>query len=284
MKAQLKAISGFGVLLVGLGLTSSLVFAQPDPVAPSSEKQDSYVSPNGKYRAVTTEPDEETILTYITDSEGKNITSFKIGSFVSWAPDSSKVLLFLSDKYSADGRKIYSLGVDGTYKDYGLPSGVISADISPKDGSVVYSLTQRGTDKSDLYLRGLDGKESKILEGQENILAWVRWSPQGDRVLYMQSDLSGTPSSQGVWLINPDGSNVEKVSAVDWNHPTIWSSDGAKILLKKSGTTWEYDVRTKSLIDPSLPLEEVLKESTEPSPESEKQVDENMATSSKASL
>ncbi len=214
-------------------------------------KKEVHISPNKKYLSVTFEPNEESVLTYVTDVNGKEIVSLHIGSFVSWAPDSSKVLLFLSDSENATGRRIYFLGVDGSYKDSGLPKGTISADISAKDGSIVFSVTNRGTDESNIYIlkKGETRKYISLGLDDKNIFAWVRWSSKGDKIAFMKSDLALSSGKQSVYVIDPDPKNPkpEKVSNVIWDYPQIWSPDGTRITFANEGNIWEYNISNKSI-------------------------------------
>lgn len=208
-----------------------------------------FLSPNRQLLAITVEPNgtHGSILTYITDLRGNKLTSPYPGSFISWSPDNKKVLLFLSGFENDDGRRIYYLYVDGKYHDSGLPEGVINADISPQDGSIVYSLTGGGTDKSTIYVRDPQGHDKLLVSGVDNIFAWVRWSPKGDRIAFLKSDLYFRSGQQTVWIMNSDGAGLKNISSVVWNYPPVWSPDGTKVAFGNSGDVWEYNVLQSSL-------------------------------------
>ena len=206
-----------------------------------------YLSPNRKLVAVTiTRPDEDVWpLTYIAGIDGAKITTAHVGTFISWAPDSSKALLYYSPTDGPGIRKMYALGTQGNYYDLGLPNGTISADISPLDGSILYSSTSGGTDNSTLYLRDPQGKDTQLLKGDNHIFAWARWSPKGDKVAFLKSDLLITLGE--VWSINAEGTGAEKASDVNWGYPAVWSPDGTRFAFANAGDIWEYDTVAKSL-------------------------------------
>ena len=206
-----------------------------------------YLSPNRTLVAVTiTRPGEDVWpLTYIAGIDGTKITTAEVGTFISWAPDSSKVLLYYSPTDGPGIRKMYALDTQSNYYDLGLPNGTISADISPLDGSIFYSFTTEGTDNSTLYLRDPEGKDTPVLKGDNSIFAWARWSPKGDKIAFLKSDLPITGGE--VWSINAEGTEVEKASDVNWGYPAVWSPEGTKFAFANAGDIWEYDTVAKSL-------------------------------------
>lgn len=206
-----------------------------------------YLSPNRKLVAVTISPPGDDVwpVTYIAGIDGTKITTAHLGAFISWAPDSSKALLYYSPTAGPAIRKIYALDTQCNYYDFGLPNGTINADISPLDESILYSLTSGGTDNSTLYLRDPQGTDTQLLEGDNNIFAWARWSPKGDKVVFLKSDL--LVSQVEVWSMNADGTGAEKASDANWGYPAVWSPDGTKFAFANEGDIWEYDTIAKSL-------------------------------------
>lgn len=209
----------------------------------------SFLSPNGKYFAKTEQISEEEVISYITDAKtGSKLTDAQLGSFVSWSPDSSKVLLFLSDHQNEKGRQIYYLGVNGIYENSDLPSGVISADLSPVDGSIAYVLTEKGTDNSALYLRTEKGRDRVLIREENKVLAWVRWSPDGKKIAYLESDLLFKSGHQYIGFIDTvNNERYDQLSKVAWNFPPVWSRDGERLAFSDRMNIWEYDLYTERL-------------------------------------
>jgi hypothetical protein len=233
----------------------SVMFASGTPQASSvlgnnffeGASEELYLSPNRELIAVTVVPPGDDVwpFTYIANIDGSQVTNSHPGTFISWAPDSSKELLYYSPTEAPWVRKIYALDLNDNYYDFGLPNGTINADISPLDGSVLYSFTEGGSDNSTLYIRNSQGKDTLLLKGNNNIFAWARWSPTGNEIAFLKSDLS---VSQGeIWTLNSDGTGLAKISNVDWDYPPVWSPDGTKIAFSNSGNIWEFNVASKSL-------------------------------------
>jgi Tol biopolymer transport system component len=230
-------------------VTSSLVSDFGSGVT-ANYKKELYLSPNRKFLAITLDSigHEEDSYTYLTTIDGQEITPAQQGYFDAWAPDSSKVLLYISPLDGPWLRHIYALDIHGGYYDTGLPNRTASADISPIDGSIVYSLTESGSDNSTLHIRDAQGNDKVLLEGDNNGFVWVRWSSTGDKIAFMQSDInSAEPNTQFVSVMNSDGSGLTKISNIDWNYPEVWSPDGSRIAFANLGNIWEYDAATKSL-------------------------------------
>ncbi|PJE50655.1 MAG: hypothetical protein COV29_02885 [Candidatus Yanofskybacteria bacterium CG10_big_fil_rev_8_21_14_0_10_36_16] len=210
----------------------------------SNYKKSLFVSPNRKYIAVTIDRYEgHDVRSYIIDIDGKMLTDIYYGSFVAWSPNNDKILLFLSGIDNSDGRKIYYLSLDNDYLDSGLPEGVISADISPINGDIIYSLTKKGTSESSLYIRSDGAVDELVLQGDKNIFAWVRWSSSGDKVAFLKSDLMISARSREIWIMSSDGSDLKKISSVEWGYPPVWSPDNDKLLYGYFGNIWEYNAK-----------------------------------------
>ncbi|HWH16436.1 MAG TPA: DPP IV N-terminal domain-containing protein [Candidatus Paceibacterota bacterium] len=205
-----------------------------------------YLSPNRKYIAVSESFYEQPVITSIKTIEGNAVTKTVIGSFRSWAPDSSKVLLYVSNARSDEGRKLYSLDIKGEVTDLGLPSETTGADISPVDGSIVYTVTEEGSDATYLFVRNPDGRDELILKG-DKIYAWPRWSPDGQLVALLESDQYMHPGKQNLILIDLKNMDREQISKVAWNFAPSWSPDGAKIAFSNEGNIWEYSLSSNSL-------------------------------------
>lgn len=206
-----------------------------------------FLSPDRKYLAITYTEDEIVTKTYIADIKGNQVASPQTGSFIAWSPDSSAALLYLPIEATGAERRLYYLALDGTYRDSELPAGVISADISPHSGSIIYSLTDSKTDDSNLYLRDAAGKDTLILPGDKNIYTWVRWSPDGEQIAFLKSDLRLVGDKNEIWVMRADGSEARSVSGVAWSYPPVWSSESTRLVFSNKGRIWEYNVNEKTL-------------------------------------
>jgi Tol biopolymer transport system component len=245
-----NAVVLFGILVGEKGSLASITFNTLKSEKTISDQQGGmqvFLSPNRQSLAVTVQLNEEKISTYITDISGNTLVQAYPGSFVSWSPDSQKVLLFLSGDKNPTGRRIYYLGVNGTYQDSGLPEGTISADISPKDSSIAYSVTDPGIDSSNIYLKDSSGNTKLLVRGESDILGWIRWSPDGNRIAFMRSDKGISSGRQNLWLMNADGDNLQKISNITWNYPLTWSPSGLELAFTNLGNVWKFDLSKSTL-------------------------------------
>ena len=208
-----------------------------------------HLSPDRKLISITINPlgTDSPPFTYISDVNGTQLTKAYSGDFVSWAPDSSKVLLYVSPTEAPWDRYIYALDTKDNYSNTGLPNGTISADISPIDGSIVYSLASGGTDASTIHIRDQQGNDKVLVGGDSSILTWLRLSPKGDKIAFMKSNLAIDSGNQSVWVMNTDGTAPTKTSEVAWGYPPVWSPDGTKIAFSNGADIWEYDTNQKVL-------------------------------------
>jgi Tol biopolymer transport system component len=241
-----------------------------------------FLAPDRNTLAVTVQSYEShgEALTFLADLTGKRLTEAHAGSFVSWEPDSSRAMLFLSGATHDAGRAIFFLAKDGSYSDSGLPVGVISANRSTANGAVAYSLTADGTDASDIWVRSMADAGSEVKQsltndsaakssdtllrkGEGETFAWLRFSPDGMKLAFMTSKLGKTtPDSRTLWVMNADGTDARQISSILWNYPAQWSPDSAKLLfavqedadnakaqddeIGLKSNLWEYDMVSRA--------------------------------------
>ncbi len=80
-----------------------------------------------------------------------------------------------------------------------------------------------------LYMMNSDGTNIQRLTSAPNMLDWSPdWSPDGTKLVFARSFPTPVWRSE-IWMINPDGSDLHKVSDVDGQGPD-WSPDGSKIV------------------------------------------------------
>lgn len=106
-------------------------------------------------------------------------------------------------------------------------------DLSPApDGErFTYTFTRGLGSGSEVWLA--EGRsQSLLLAAPQDIIAFVRWSPDGERLAYIRMPDSQTPFSVGeLWLMNADGSEARLVAAADAGrgYAPAWSPDGTRL-------------------------------------------------------
>ncbi len=93
---------------------------------------------------------------------------------------------------------------------------VSDPQLSPDGLTVLYNVrTYSVSDnkgQSDVYSIPAAGGEGKILLGTPEDESMARWRPDGKKIAFLKADAKG--NSQ-IWEVNPDGSGVAQVSAID---------------------------------------------------------------------
>lgn len=208
-----------------------------------------YLSPDRQYFAVTTALRQGRVLTYILNTEGDVVATPRPGSFSSWSPDSSKVLLFLSDLQNpyGTGMRMYYLSISGEYDDFGLPQGVAGAAVSPTDDSLAYILTDQRTNASDLYVRDSGGNERVLIEGGAEGIAWLAWSPDGTKLAFLQSDVYLSAGEQRIRLVDVPTGEVHTISSVAWGYPPVWAPEESHVIFAEQENVYEFSVNDGKL-------------------------------------
>ena len=143
-----------------------------------------------------------------------------------WSPDGTKIA-FTSDR---DGNfEIYVMNADGsnpvrlTYdaahdgEPAWSPDGTKIAFTSDRDGN------------SEIYVMNADGSRVASLTKDPSTASRAPdWSPDGSRIAFSRKWCSGETCSEGVFVMNADGSGVSQLACCDARDPA-WSPDGRKI-------------------------------------------------------
>lgn len=206
-------------------------------------------SPDGKYLAVTKVNSSNPMWTetVILDSNGTEIVKPQIGYLESWSPNSDFVLLYLASEETGLHREIYTLGINGDYGKFGLPLEATTAAISPVGGDIAYTLSKRGTNQTDLYVRDRAGEDKMVVMGEGSWIAFLSWSLQGDRVAFISGTDILSKGEQKLKILDINTGEVSEISAADWGYKPIWNKTGDFLIFKKMDDLWSYNINSKSL-------------------------------------
>jgi hypothetical protein len=138
------------------------------------------------------------------------------------------------------------------------------ASISPDGTQVVYA---RGVGPGGDHPYRLevatvgDGPPAVLLTSEELHLGAPAFSPDGRRIAYVEG---GGDHSNGLWVMDADGTNRRKIAGGDWAHVVglVWSSDGERLAFSCPcpGGEGVYTIRadgtsmTLLAAEPSLPM------------------------------
>jgi len=207
------------------------------------------ISPDGKYLAYT---DIKGLYVKLIESGETNLIpqpeslQNRQGNWAlaSWFPDNTHFIanaVRQADAPDSQGSSIWIAsalgGVPHKLRDDGL-----AYSISPDGSLISFSANKGHLGDREIWLMDANGEHARKLfqVGEDGTLWGISWSPDGHRIMYVQTDttgdslLSGDLSSgsvvtlmppselknvdDSVWL--PDGQFVYSVSEHEWNHPT----------------------------------------------------------------
>ncbi len=171
--------------------------------------------------------DPEIAVVDVTTGQATQVTDNRSRDLLPrWSPD-GKSIAYLSDESGSlevnlvdpDEKTVTKL-TDGGNNRYPrwAPDGQSLAFISGEDG------------RSDLHLLSVkDGKTSVVSSNSYNDVLGD-WSPSGEWLVYYNE---GGPETQGLWLRNPQGVNLVRLTD-DEDRGPVWSPDGSRIAFVRS--------------------------------------------------
>jgi hypothetical protein len=131
---------------------------------------------------------------------------------------------------------IWDLNTNGTL------SGVISADCfddaparSPADGRIAFHNLNPSGSVAGLYVAASDGSARQRIVSNVAGASWPGWSPDGQTLVFADSNNTNVDSGKNLWVVDPDGSNLIQISgfadlASGFPHGALWSPDSAALV------------------------------------------------------
>ncbi|MBP7999166.1 MAG: PD40 domain-containing protein [Chloroflexi bacterium] len=188
------------------------------------------MSPNSQYLILQTfcHADYFARLVPTTPPNAATVT-FPRGYFLNWSPDGGWFLF-----RNADNHQIYLVEAATLYQTLlDLPFGTYDATFTPDGQQVIYVASRGLGFGSEMGLLNLVNGERTVLQQQpRHIIAYPRWSPDGQQMAYILMPDSNIPYTVGeLWLADTSGQPLTLLAPADAGHgyPPVWHPDGQTI-------------------------------------------------------
>lgn len=168
-----------------------------------------------------------------------------------WSPKGDKIV-FASNREKDYGYQIYVMDVDGSNQHRigsPIPGDNSHPDWSP-DGQYIVFQSKRDTngnpmdDNFDIFIMDVDGGNNKQLTYDLTDDTSPVWSPDGKNIAF----LSERNGQDEVYLISPEGTNLEQLTQLDVLKSWLqWSVDGRTLLFEGNGELYTVDIDNRQI-------------------------------------
>ena len=188
--------------------------------------------------------DDITQLTFLDD----------LASDPSWSPDGSRLVFLGLEKNMGEGG-LYIMNSDGTglFKIEGQwrSDHLFNPSWNPVNNKIICHGPAVGGKMGGegLYLVDLDEDQTKRTELSSQIVEWVGWNPNGEKIAYNVYNEDRSFSS--IWVMNADGSGQIQLTTTGDGFCTgpSFSYDGSKIVYLKGFTTTMGGLKPENAIN-----------------------------------
>lgn len=151
--------------------------------------------------------------------------------FLGWVPTGNQVILKVN---VATNPRVYLMSVaSGQAALLPVPATAYDVAISENGHRMVYSLTRGLGYGSETWIADVDGQNARrVIADPTHIIAFARWSPSGDRIVYLRLPDSNVPFPVGeLWVMDSEGNHPISFGEADAGHgyEPAWSPDGLQV-------------------------------------------------------
>jgi len=177
-----------------------------------------------------------------------------------WSTDGKRIV-FNSDRTSPDPdaswsdrwHEIFSMKADGSdvRRHTNCKSVCTYGSFSPDGKTVLYRkvINTAGLNwelgsiekNSEIFIANIDGNNEINISNNAAFDGWPIWSPDGKQIAFA-SNRTGPARTGQIWLMKPDGSDLQQLSHGPWSHAQpAWAFDGQSIYAYQLKETEEYE-------------------------------------------
>ena len=172
----------------------------------------------------------------VADGTGKTVrmlTSDARDASPTWSPDGSQVAFI-----GQGSGQIFIVGANGSGRRQVTNDTLTRSHLSwsPDGKQIVFSASDQAVccDGGDIYALDLaSGAQTRLTSGNAND-QWPSWSPDGTRIAIT----SYRTTSSEIWLLRPDGTDLQRLTTGAYDNDPVWSPDGSTIAFTRNGSVW----------------------------------------------
>jgi len=187
---------------------------------------------------------------YLVNPDGSNLQRLTKGKNAwepTWSPDRSQILV-ASDLHGGgqaglqhgwvDYQEVYVMDADGSNirrltNTPGDSTSSWSADWSPDGEQIVFTSNRDGSDLGwdgeELYVMAAAGSNVRRLTRRLGSEAVPAWSPDGTKIAFTRHPDGDQEGRGDIYVIQPDGTNLQRLTRDARAARPAWSPDGKKI-------------------------------------------------------
>lgn len=189
-----------------------------------------HASPNGYWVAVEVGC-EASVHTLVMEAATGEVYPVGESFFLNWAPSGDSFLVRMG--HLGESAVFLVNAKNGRSQQVDTPPFAYDAVFSPDGKRVLYAITQGLGFGSEVWTMDRNGRnKEQIVYAPAHIIAFPRWSPTGDDIVYIRMVDSNIPFTVGeLVLTDGDGHNERVVALADAGHgyPPAWSPDGKQV-------------------------------------------------------